>query len=398
MMSFAYGEFELCAQVHSFKDFYKCSIEKHPKFRISQLKAEEGAAAVEKASQWENPELSIKSLGGDKAGEKMGETELEATVSVSQLWLRSSRQDIAEAEKKLTQVESQEMRLELQKQMIRDLYRMRQLMGELELVSETLETFSSIRKQYQSKFVRGPEQEITLSLVELASSDYELKKNHLMLEKAEIDSRLKAMWGDSFEVKNEFLPSVKTKWPELNLAKSMNHSFETQKFKLENEKAIAEKQLAQKESWPTFAVGGVINRTTEGPTQYMNYGVLAKLSLPLFSLNGGARRLAETKAVQTQLLSDWALKKSDNDKEILLQKYRSSVESLQKISNSEQVQKRHKKIDLLFKQGLASGGLIIELHRQIIEYTESQNEHENSAIESFLEVKTINGENFEEIL
>lgn len=387
-----------CATIVSYKDFYFCSLEKHPKYEISRLKVTEGEAAVEKASQWQNPEVSLKSTGGDKAGEKVGATELETTISVSQLWLRSSKKDIAEAEKKIANIESQESLLNAQKELIKDLYRLRQLNTELELVNETLTTFETIRKQYRGKLARGPEQEITLNLVELATSDYELKKNHLATEKSEISAKIKALWGQNFEIKKEFLPPIKEKWPEPSSISAMKNSFEVQKLSLENEKARAEKDLVQRESWPSLDMGGIINRTTEGPTQYMNYGVSAKMSFPLVSLNGGARKLANTRALQARLMSDWALRKAENDKEILIQKYKSSVDSLKKSSNQEEIKRKHQKIDALFRQGLASGGLVIEAHRQITEYTESQNEHENSAIEAFLEIKTLSGENFEEIL
>lgn len=397
-MSLAQAGQRDCTTVDSYKDFYFCSLERHPKYEISKLKVTEGEAAVEKASQWQNPEVSLKSTGGDKAGEKVGETELEATISVSQLWVRGSRKDIAEAEKKIANIESQESLLNAQKELIKDLYRLRQLNTELELVNETLATFDTIRKQYRGKLARGPEQEITLNLVELATSDYELKKNHLATEKSEISAKIKALWSQTFEIKKEFLPPLKEKWPEPSNISAMKNSFEVQKLSLENEKAMAEKDLVQRESWPSLDMGGIVNRTTEGPTQYMNYGVSAKMSFPLVSLNGGARKLADTKALQARLMSDWASKKAENDKEILLQKYKSSVDSLKKSSNQEEIKKKHQKIDALFRQGLASGGLVIEAHRQITEYTESQNEHENSAIEAFLEIKTLSGENFEEIL
>lgn len=397
LVHFAKADQVSCSTIKSFKDFYLCTLEKHPKYSVSKLKVAEGEAAVEKASQWQNPEVSLKSTGGDRAGEKVGSTELAATFSVSQLWMRGSRKELAEAEKRIVGIESMESLLSAQKGLIKDLYRLRQLDTELELVNETLLTFDTIRKQYKGKLARGPEQEITLNLVELATSDYELRKNHLSTEKSEIVSNVSAIWGAGFEIKKEFLPPVKISWPELSRIQNISHSYETQKLIAENEKALVEMQLVQKESWPSLSVGPVLERSTEGPTQYMNYGITMNMSFPLVSLNGGARRLAETKAMQTQLMSDWALKKSQNEKEILIKKYQSSVESLKKSSSQDEIRKKHQKIDGLFRQGLASGGLVIEAHRQIIEYTTAQNEHENSAIEAFLEIKTLSGESFEEI-
>lgn len=386
-----------CNDIKSFREFYFCSLERHPKYEISKLKTQEGEAFVEKASQFQNPEMSLKSTSGDRAGEKVGSTELEVSFSATQLWTRPAQKEIAEADKKIANIESKQTLLSVQKELIKDLYRFRQIDDELELVTETINAFQTIRSQFKGRKVRGPEQEITLNLVELASSDYELKKNHLSTEKAEVIARIKAFWGPNFIMKKEFLPPLRDKWMDISPSQLMGTSFEIQKFNAENEKALAEQKLVQRESWPAVSVGPTIERATEGPTQYYSYGVNLNMTLPLVSINGGARKLADTKALQTKLLADFANKRSQSEKEILLQKYRSSVDSLRKSASREDLRKKHHQVDSLFRQGLAPGSLVIEAHRQITEYTESQHEHENSAIESYLEIKALTGESFEEI-
>lgn len=184
---------------------------------------------------------------------------------------------------------------------------------------------------------------------------------------------------------------------EVSASQLRGTSFELQKINIENEKALAEQRLVQKESFPALSIGPVVERNTEGPNQYYSYGINLNMTLPLVSINGGARKLADIKARQTQILADFANKRALPEKEILLQKYKSSVESLRKSSNHTEIKNKHHKIDSLFRQGLASGGLVIEAHRQITGYTESQHEHENAAIDSYLEIKTLNGEGFEEI-
>lgn len=386
-----------CDKISSYKEFYFCTLSKHPRFEVSKLKVIEGEAIVDKASQWQNPDLTAKSITGTNAGENVGSTEVGLSVSISQLWVRGAVKDIARAEKKLTDIESKESLLGIQKDLIKDLYRLRQIDVELELISETIATFDKIKGQYKGRLARGAEQEITLNLVELATSDYELKKNHLAIEKASIISELKAIWGNDFQVKKEFLPPLKEKWPEVQTTANLAPSFEAQKVKAEFEKAQAEESLANRESWPSLSVGPVMERNTQGPTQFIQYGVNATLSLPILSWNGGGRKLAEVRALQTKLLAESANKKFQTEKEILLNKYKSSVESLKKSSNQKDINKKHSSVDGLFKRGLASGTLVIEAHRQITEYTESQHEHENSAIESYLEIKALSGESIEEI-
>lgn len=387
-----------CANIKSYRDFYRCSLEKHPKFEISRMKIDEGQAIEEKALQWQNPDLDVTSTAGKNAGETVGATEISLSIPLSQIWTRGAQQDLASAEKKILSIEGQESLIEARKSLIKDLYRARQIEEEIDLVEEVLTAFETIRKQFRGRLARSPEQEITLNLVELASSDYELKYNHLTTEKAEVVSRLKAIWQSQVEIKKDYLPPFKEKWPEVLQTTKIGSSIENQKLIAESERALAEKRLVDRESWPTLKAGPVLERSTEGPNQFYSYGFNLSVSLPLFSINGGARKLAATKARQAELLSQYSAKKVDLEKDILVQKYRSAVSSLKKSSSRQDVKNKHHRIDSLFKQGLASGALVIEAHRQITEYTESQHEHENAALEAFIELKTLSGEDIEEIL
>ncbi|NUM58657.1 MAG: TolC family protein [Bdellovibrionaceae bacterium] len=390
-----------CEKVNSFKEFYFCTLQKHPKFEISNLKLNEADAIVEKASQFENPDISIKSISGSYAGENIGSTELSLNISASQIWKRGPIIEMAEAEKKITKIESNQTLLEVKKTLIKDLYRLRQINDELELITETLTTFEAIQKQFKSRLAKGPEQEITQSLVELATGDYNLKKNSLLTERSVIVSQLKALWGQSFEITNNQLPPKRKSWPLINLQSndknSVNASLEVQKMLAETEKAEAGLKLARSESWPNVNIGPTIERTTDGPKQYYSYGVNANISLPILTINGGSRRLANSKVQQSKLISDYAIKRSTTEKEILVNKYNSSIESLKRATSQDEIKKKHTRVDSLFKQGLASGTLIIEVHRQINEFISSQHKNENTAIDSFLEIKTLSGGDIDEL-
>lgn len=397
LASFANAKESNCNSINTYKDFYTCSLAKHPLFEVSNLKKKEGEALVERAGQFENPFVALKSVGGENAGERVGSSELDATVSVSQFWKREARKSVAEAEKKITDIESKEMILGAKKSLVRDLYRLRQIEEELDLANEALSTFSKIESQFRNRRARGPEQEISLNLVELASGDYELKKNHLNVEKAQIMSRMKALWGDSFEIKKQYLPPVRDKWPELTVA-NLTPSLEIQKIFADSEKAVAEHSLAVREAWPEFTIGPTVESATTGPNQYYSYGINASITVPILSWNGGSRKIAKIKEEQAQALHKFASNRSSLEKTILLQQYKSAVSALSKSVKIDAVKVKHQRIDNLFRQGLAPGALVIEAHRQINEFTASQHEHENSAIDAFLEVKTLSGEDIEGIL
>lgn len=388
-----------CSPIKNYQEFYKCTLQKHPEFEVAKLKILEAEAVIDKAGQWQNPDLEVRSVSGKLAGENVGSTELSLSIPLSQVWTRGAQVDAGRADKKIADIEAQLSLLGVKKQLIKDLFRLRQVNDELELNNEALEAYNKIKNQFRARLARGPEQEITLNLVELATSDYELKRSHLTTEKIEILARLKGIWGTGFDIKKEYLPPPKEKWPELPKEINIGQSFESRKIMAESDKASAEYSLAVRESWPAVSAGPTVERATEGPTQYTSAGFNLSVSVPILSWNGGGRKLAETKAKQSRLLSEYAARKAEIEREIVVQKYKSSVESLKKTSARDDVRKKHTRIDSLFRQGLASGGLIIEAHRQITEYTESQHEHEISAIESYLDIKALTGDdNIEELL
>lgn len=397
-MSFAQAEERPCDQIKTYHDFYHCSVQKHPAYNAAKLKVQEADALFEKSAQLKNPELEVKSLGGENAGEQVGSTEISLSVPLSQIWVKGAERDVGRAEQRLAEVESKESLMKVKKEVLKDIYRLRQVEEEIHLVMEAIDSFEKIEKQFKGRRARGPEQEITLNLVELAVGDYELKKNHLTTEKAEILSRIKAIWGPKEEIKKELLPPLKDKWPSVDGETNVGASFEVQRLVAESERADAEHRVANRESLPELNVGPVAERTTEGPNQYWSYGISVSMSLPLFSLNGGSRKLAEAKSAQARFMSEYAQKKSQLEKDILIHKYKTAVESLKKAASRGELTKKHSKIDSLFRQGLAAGGLVIEAHRQITEFTESQHEHEMLALDSYIELMALSGKDIEEIM
>ncbi|MGE3973712.1 MAG: hypothetical protein AB7F59_04215 [Bdellovibrionales bacterium] len=386
-----------CQTMRNYKDFYRCSIVKHPGFQVAKLKTLEGDAIFERSTQLKNPEIELKDTSGSKLGEKIGTTEIALSVPLSQVWTKGSERAVGKAEQRILEIESKEALMSIKKEVLKDIYRLRQIEEESHLSDDAVSSFEKVVRQLKDRRARGPEQEITLNLVELALGDYELKKNHLAIEKSEILSRVKAIWGPQEEMKKEYLPPLKDQWPSLDEG-HIGTGFGVQKLIAESEKADAEQRVVNWASLPELNVGPIAERTIEGPNQHWEYGVLVSMSLPLFSLNSGSRKLAETKAAQARYMSDYAQKKSLVEKSILIQKYKTAVESLRKSSSRKELTRKHEKIDSLFRQGLAAGGIVIEAHRQITEFTESQHEHEMLALDSYVEIMSLAGKDVEGIL
>ncbi|MBK9294517.1 MAG: TolC family protein [Oligoflexia bacterium] len=397
--AWAQNEVPICKAIKSTRDLYGCILQNHPDYKSSQVNHEIASAARAKINQWPNPQVSLKSVAGTRAGENNGSTEVGVTVDLTE-WLvkRPALSGLGKSEEKSLKVDAEEKEFKVKLQVIKDLYRLRQLTEELEIATDAMGTFSKIENQFKSRRARGPEQEITLNLVQLAQGDYQLKKNHLTIEKAEIELKYKSVFSDRLELKKEWLPTLKSTWPEVKVTQFSRAPFELRKAEAEKEKAEAEKGIANVDSWPKISAGPVIERNTEGPAQYYNYGFNLNVSLPLFSLNGGAREFAGKNLIKSEYEYNYALKKAPFANQILIQKYESAVEALKKSSDGDSLKKKHNLIDSLFRQGLTSGATIIEAHRQIYDFTTSQHEHEMTALDGYLMINFLSGKDPEEFL
>jgi outer membrane protein TolC len=387
-----------CEGISTYVEFYQCTLQRHPRLAIAQEKIKEAEAVYDKASQWRNPDFAVKSVGGSLAGERVASTELTLLVPMAQFWTRGPQKGVASARRVVVEVEAKEALVDFKEELIKELYRLRQIEDDLELLNETLSAFSTILGQFRSRKARGPDQEVTLNLVELATSEYQLKRNHVQIERAEIHAKLKALWGKDFEIKKSYLPPLRQNWPEVNLAPGVSQSLAVQKAMAETERALAEQSLASLESLPSLRVGPVMARELAGPSRTWSYGLALEASLPLFSWSGGVRAEARSKANQAELGSAYVVKKFDFEKDILLQKYQSAVESLARSSSRDDLRRKHHRVDSFFRQGLASGALVIEAHRLIVEYQQSQHEHENAAIDAYIDLMTLTGGEVEGIM
>ena len=388
-----------CNLIQNTRELYECTLENHPDFKSAILTKESASASKDKATQWPNPELSVKSVTGENAGEKVGETEVNLTISISDLLIkRPALSKTGRAEEKVINVQAQEQEFKAKASVVKHLYRYRQLLNEVGLVDEAIATFGKLEQQFKSRRARGPEQNITLTLLELAQGDYQLRKNHLAVEKAEIEVKFKGIFGPKFELKNEILPQLKQIWPDINFALVSKDTLELRRLEAEKERFEAEKSLANAESWPKISAGPTAERSTEGSNQFNSYGFNLTVDIPIFSLNGGARDFAEKNMMKAQLQYEYALKKVDLERELLIQKYKSAVESLKRSTDAKSLKKKHAQIDSYFRQGLTSGSTVIEAHRQIAAFTESQHEHEMVALESLMYLNLLSDKDPSEVI
>jgi outer membrane protein TolC len=388
-----------CSNSKSVKDFYECALKADPAYKSSNLTKSIARASRDALTKWPNPKLEVKSISGENAGENVGGTEVGISLSISDILVkRPALARSGRAEEKIVMIDGEENEFKAKTQLIRELFRYRQATDELELVDEALTAFKKIEQQFKSRSARGPEQEITLNLVELAQGDYQLRKNHLSVELSEIQVKFKGIFGPKFSFKNEWLPKLKQDWPTIDDSIISKNTFELRKLEAERDKHEAEQSLASAEAWPTIEAGPIFERNTEGPAQYNSVGFNVSVDLPLFNLNGGARAVSRANYERAKLNHDYGIKRAELDHDLLIRKYTTAVDSLKQSPSGESLNKKHRKIDYHFRQGLTSGSTVIEAHRQIGEFVESQHEHELVALESLMYIYQLSGLEPSEVL
>lgn len=394
----AFGK-TVCQDSKSPLELFQCTVKNHPTQTLREQTDTTADALISQSKQFENPSLGVRTVTGSVAGETTGATEVSMSVPISSYIIgRTSRIEQAEADAKMMKNDFEEEIFKIKAEVIKDFYRLRQVGDELAMVDEALGMFSSVERQLRSRPARGPEQEITLNLVTLVQGDYELKKNRLITEKAEISSRLKVIWGEGFQPTVKILPPFRTNWPEVKGELKMDTHFELKRTAAELEKATADKNVAIAESWPKVAIGPTVERETAGGTVAYSYGLNVGVDIPIFSINSGGRQVAEARRIRSQMVHDLTIRKVQAENEIIANKYKAAVDSLKRSSTKESLVKNHARIDSLFRQGMAAGTVIVEAHRQIMEFTLSQHEHELTAVDSLVNLYQLQGRDIAEVI
>ena len=116
------------------------------------------------------------------------------------------------------------------------------------------------------------------------------------------------------------------------------------------------------------------------------------MDLPILNINGGGRAKASKDVLAASLNLRNIKQESKLDIQSWVQKYNQYKDSLKTIANKEKLEKKHRKIESLFKRGIISTSLVIESHRQLIEFFNTRFEFENGATEALWNIYKLNGE------
>lgn len=382
-----------CENLASYKDVLQCAMENHPEARQANLLLQQNRNLVGMAEQRLNPELSSQVLGG-----KAGEDSYQYTqINLAHTFELGGKRD-ARIRKSQIQVDSTEVDLKLTQEQIYlrtylALVRLRQIATEIEIYDDALSTFERIQKQYRSRPQMTPEQKATYAIMDIAANDYRLRRRPLVNEARENERFLESAIGRKLDVRKDFYPVLRKKWPNLSGA---SHSASSESLTLK--KSLADLELAQAEiseaksaSWPDLKLGPTFETQSQGSQRINAFGLNLSFAIPLFHVNGAGRSYAAAGLSRAQSALAVTRQVESQQLQLQLEKYQDAVSSLESSLSISDLEKKHRDVESSFGSGIVPSSLVIEIHRQMADYTKSLSEQENTAIEALAKIYSIEG-------
>ena len=365
-----------CKKMESAKAILDCALLNHPKVLMALRALEQAKASIDWAGQIPNPELS----GAGNYGRSLGDTVVSSQVSLLQPiyfgGVVSSRKQKARAELSLSETDLLSSKEEVALNTVINLYRANQILSELEIIDETVSTFDKILEQFKSRVKLSPDQRASVNVFELVRSDFILKRSIVLQEEQRIGQFFEISIGIGIEQIRKVSPS-QIVWPDILVDEVKSSAIQTPFANLQV--AHAESNLANSLSWPTFKLGPSISYVYQGGIQYPSYGIGFSIDLPIFNIKGGQRSYAHSGVLKHKTKFEIAKRTLDQRKYRVVAQYNILRESLSNSASMEQLKVKHHKLEALFLKGLISPALVIEAHRQMLEYIMNRNEREIEA-------------------
>ncbi len=381
-----------CPSVENAQELLNCALENHPKIIRARLSLSQASEQDGAAKQWLNPDLDSKAVSGTSLGDRIVETEVALTQTIELGGKRSSRIERAAAERASAEAILSLAKEQAINETLSNLIRLRQISFELEIVEEALHTFGTIGSQFRSRPRLTPDQQVSFGIFLLAEGDYKHKRSSLLSEQEEVRQTLYLAIGREVTFDKHLLPLPRAAWPDLTA--KVPPGFRDGEFLTAQSELMlgqAEYEMSKAASWPDLKLGPVFQYKSEGGVSYPTFGVSLGFPLPLFSQNGGGRAYALKGMLKAEhSLSLLQLEKT-SEQRILQTRYENAIKTLRESLSVIDIEKKHKNIESLFRQGLIGGPSVIEMHRQILDFTKSKHEQELLATQALIKIKAQQG-------
>lgn len=380
-----------CDGVASYNSILECAQRRSPEIQMALLDVQRAEAQVSAAGQWRNPELSVSSVQGKTGAGDKQESEGSLAIPVELGGKIAARTNVAKGELAIAQAKLYSMRAKVRAETFLKLYRLKQVLHELEIADESIATFSKLVAQYAARPQLSPEQQTSATVFRLAQDDYSLKRISILDEVSSLDKFFVLTTGLSIESVRKKLPEVRKDWSLPAKGNSFLLSPEAKILNVELDKAMAELSQARSDAWPTLAIGPSIRMQSESGQNNQLIGLNLSLSLPVFNVNGGGKAAAAASVKLSEARKALGILQIERSREDFVKVYERSIAALKATLSHQELEKRHARADQLFRRGVVASSLVIETHRSLFDLERSRNERELKALESLLAIYMIDG-------
>lgn len=370
----------------------------HPNVVENNSSVSASAKWIEVAKQRPNPELQAQGMKGEEIDGDIDRLSLSIMHTLELGGKRSSRIEYAESKRKQFKASAQDSNENIVIDAILKAYRLRQVKELIPIYEEAYAALKKILKVKSKRKSLSPEEEVEKETLVLATNDYRLKVSKLNSEKINLDKHLSFFIGKDCQLQLESLPQ------KVNLTRNFNQNKEPLSFSklqvamnnLETTKMKFE--LERSNAYPNLKIGPAFETENINGKNYQSIGLSLSMDLPILNTNSGSKSQALEQMNNARLRFNNVKREASLDLEAWIEKYKALGSSLKTIATREDLDKKHLKIEKLFKRGVISTAMIIESHRQLIEFANTRNEFELGAAEALWNIYKINGTVFTETL
>ncbi|MCO4792392.1 MAG: TolC family protein [Bacteriovoracaceae bacterium] len=363
----------------------------HPNISINKTKSDVLKKSIDFADQVPNPELDAQSTIEDGTIGKTYSTSLTLKHTFELGGKRKSRVKLARTHFKAGKAAAMFQDEDTIIDSILKLHRLRQIYEVIPLYEESLTTFNKILITLKKRNSISPQQRVERETLELAKYDYQLKMSKLNSEKIKLSKHLSFFAGTNCDIPKRALPT-KINLTEVFNSKKLKSYSKIDFAKASLEVAQANLNLESSRSYPNLKIGPTLEYEKLNSRNSKTIGIALSFDLPVLNFNsaGKAKAAKEVIVASTQLNSIEKESILDLDSWIITyQRYRDSLVS---IATKKELEMKHKRIESLFSRGIISTSLVIESHRQLIEFSNTRFEFEIGAIEALWNIYKMNGQ------
>lgn len=379
-----------CPKPRTTKDVLECVLKNSPASERARLVVEVSKANESAAGKFSNPTVSLQSGFLSQGNQGGSDHQVSLTQPIDLGGKRGSRVREAEASTGQRTAEQERALAELTIETLSKLNRLRQLNLEAKVLAETARTLEKLIALFKSRPTLTPEQETSLALFRTAESDMELKTLSLEEELKTVHQFFAIAAGFTPEDLKASLPEGPPVWESITPS-AETRSPAKKRAEADLNLAIAELDSQKAISWPELAVGPYAQFQSDGTSRSSLFGVALTLELPVLSLNNAGRGAAHKAVFAAEKNKELLQKEEISEQARLLEIYTTSVNTLRKLPKIKDQEAQHNRLEKLFTRGVVPSSLVIESHRQLLEFLRSRHEREEKALEALWQLKALQG-------